>query len=46
MADSGGCALDVAKIMAIMITTTKTPTKGTVRGSFLVAELIKDANVG
>jgi len=45
MADSGGCELDVAKIMTIMITT-PTPTKGTVRGSFLVAQLIKDANFG
>jgi len=45
MADSGGCELDVAKIMTIMITTT-TPIKGTVRGSFLVAQLIKDATVG
>ena len=43
MADSGGCGLDVAKIMTIMIIT---PTNGTVRGSSLVAQLIKDANVG
>lgn len=44
MADSGGCELDVGKIMTVMITTAP-PTTGTVQESLLVAQLIKDANI-